>query len=129
MCEWVAEPLVGINDIKFGMSRDDVRKAFNGKFTEFKKSKFSKNTTDDFGVCHVFYSKDDKCEAVEVFNECHVTIHGKVVFPADIEFVKTVITNLKFDGNSYISKDMSIGIYAPDGQAESILFGAPGYYE
>ena len=51
-----ATPLVEVNGVKFGMKRCDVRKIF-GNATEFKKSKFSKTITDDFGFCHVFSRK------------------------------------------------------------------------
>ena len=36
---------------------------------------------------------------------------------------------LKNHDEGMISVDMSIGIYAPDGEMESILFGEKGYYE
>ena len=43
-----ATPLQEVNGVKFGMPRNEVR-AILGEAREFKKSKFSKNTTDDFG--------------------------------------------------------------------------------
>ena len=85
MVKWIATPLVEINGVKFGMPRSEVRTVLGGKYKEFKKSKFSKNTTDDFGICHVLYNKDDKCEAVEVFRECEVSVNGKLVFPLRLE--------------------------------------------
>lgn len=129
MFRWIATPLSEVNGVKFGMERAEVRKILGGKYTEFKKSKFSKTTTDDFGVCHVFYDLNDRCEAVEIFDECEISIEGKIVFPLDIEAVKDIISDLEEDAGSYISKSQSIGIYAPEGKAESILFGVPGYYE
>lgn len=129
MLKWSATPLVEINGIKFGMSRSEVRTALGSKCREFKKSRFSKNTTDDFGICHVFYTPDNRCEAVEVFSECEVLVDGKVLFPLDISVVKKEIDDLEEDVGSYISKKLSIGIYAPDGTPESILFGEAGYYE
>ena len=129
MVKWTAIPLKEINGVKFGMSRSEVRALFSGKYAEFKKSKFSQNTTDDFGICHVFYNKDDKCEAVEVFNDCEVSVNGNLLFPLDISSVKQQIDDLEEDSGSYISKKLSIGIYAPEGKPESILFGEPGYYE
>ena len=42
---------------------------------------------------------------------------------------KNVEKSLKQDDEGMISVDMSIGIYAPDGEMESILFGEKGYYE
>ena len=53
-------PLQEVNGVKFGMHRNEVR-AILGEAREFKKSKFSKNTTDDFGYCHVFYDTDNQC--------------------------------------------------------------------
>ena len=129
MLKWTATPLVEINGIKFGMSRSEVRTVLGGKCREFKKSKFSKNTTDDFGICHVFYTQEDKCEAVEVFSQCEVSVDGTVIFPVSISAVREQIDDLKEDIGSYISKKLSVGIYAPDGTPESILFGSAGYYE
>ena len=40
-----------------------------------------------------------------------------------------IVFDLKEDYGSYISKKLSIGIYAPEGEPESILFGETGYYE
>lgn len=129
MVKWNATPLVEINGVKFGMPRAQVRNVLGGSYREFKKSKFSKNTTDDFGICHVFYNQADQCEAVEVFGECEVSVNGKVIFPLDISSVKEQIPDLAEDMGSYISKKQSIGIYTPDGNPESILFGEAGYYE
>lgn len=129
MLKWTAIPLKEINGVKFGMSRSEVRTVLGGEYKEFKKSKYSKNTTDDFGVCHVFYTLDDKCEAVEVFGECEVSVNGQLLFPLDISLVKKLIEDLEEDFGSYISKKLSVGIYAPEGEPESILFGEAGYYE
>lgn len=128
MSKVFAQPLKEVNGIKFGMKREDVRKII-GEAKEFKKSKFSKNTTDDFGYCHVFYDDDDECEAIEIFNNTEVLIDETVVFPINISEIKTIIKDLVEDEGSFISKSQSIGIYAPNGNMESILFGNIGYYE
>lgn len=128
MSKVFAQPLKEVNGIKFGMKREDVRKII-GEAKEFKKSKFSKNTTDDFGYCHVFYNDDDECEAIEIFNNTEVLINETVVFPINISEIKTIIKDLVEEEGSFISKSQSIGIYAPNGNMESILFGNIGYYE
>lgn len=128
MSKVFAQPLKEVNGIKFGMKREEVRKII-GEAKEFKKSKFSKNTTDDFGYCHVFYNDDDECEAIEIFNNTEVLIDETVVFPINISEIKTIIKDLVEDEGSFISKSQSIGIYAPNGNMESILFGNIGYYE
>lgn len=128
MLKWNVQPLKEVNGVRLGMKREAVRKIL-GEAKEFKKSKFSKTTTDDFGCCHVFYDTNDECEAVEIFGEVEVSVNGKVLFPTGIEEVKNVINDLEEEYGSFISKSQSIGIYAPEGKMESILFGNPGYYE
>lgn len=120
-------PLSEVDGIKLGTKRAEVRKIF-GEAKEFKKSKFSKNTTDDFGFCHVFYNVNDECEAIEIFNDVKVYIQEKLVFPTSIDKAEMVLGNLKKEEDSYISVDKSVGIYAPNGKMESILFAVKGYY-
>lgn len=124
----VVEPLKGINGILFGIDRGEVRKYFGNNFEEFKKSKFSKNTTDDYGYCHIFYDEDNKFEAIEFFDEVTIIIDDIIVFPNRIEVIKKVSDDFEKDEESYISKEKSIGIYAPNNRMESILLGIKGYY-
>ncbi len=128
MDNWSAQPLIEVNGIEFGMNRKEVRKVLSGEVREFRKSKFSKSTTDDFGTCHVYYDNNDKCEAIEVFGDVTVSIADKVIFPSDIKTIEKMISDIAEEDGSYISKQLSIGIYAPNGKMESILFGAKGYY-
>lgn len=121
-------PLSEVNGVKFGMKREEVRSCF-GTAKEFRKSKFSKTTTDDFGFCHVYYNINDECEAIELFDECEVKINGITVFPYESDTLKKMITDIEEDDTGFISKNLSIGIYSPDGKMESILFGCKGYYE
>lgn len=123
-----AKPLIGVNDVIFGMKRSEVRACF-GKFKEFKKSKISKNTTDDFGFCHVFYTEDDLCEAIEIFNEAEVYIDEIKIFPTNKETLIKKFPDLIEDNDGYISKEQSVGVYAPYGDMEGILFGVKNYYK
>lgn len=124
----IVEPLKGIDGILFGIDRGEVRKYFGNNFEEFKKSKFSKNTTDDYGYCHIFYDEDNKFEAIEFFDEVTIIIDDIIVFPNRIEVIKKVSDDFEKDEESYISKEKSIGIYAPNDRMESILLGIKGYY-
>lgn len=123
-----AIPLKEVAGVEFGMKRIEVRKIL-GKANEFKKSKFSKTFSDDFGFCHVFYNTNDECEAIEVFKEVQVIINDKVVFPTTLDEAKKILGELIEEDESYISKKKSVGIYIPDGNMESILFGISEYYE
>ena len=128
MVKIVANPLKEVHGVKFGMKRDEVRSIL-GTATEFKKTPFSKTTTDDFRFCHVFYNINGECEAIELFEETEVIVDGTVVFPTNIETVKKIFSDLTENDDSFISKSQSIGIYAPCGKMESILFGISGYYD
>ena len=127
MTKLVAIPLTEVGGVQFGMKRADVRKIF-GDFTEFTKSRFSKNTSDDFGFCHVFYDTADECEAIELFPEAEVTCRNQVVLPSSLATIQTIFPNLVEDEGGFIDKTISVGVTAPSGNVESILFGKPGYY-
>ncbi|MCD8104530.1 MAG: outer membrane protein assembly factor BamE [Lachnospiraceae bacterium] len=127
MEKWTAQPTQEVNGIRFGMNREEVRKLL-GTAKEFKKTKFSLTTTDDFGICHVFYNEQDQCEAIEIFSDVEISVNGQVIFPADVAQAKLLIEDLVMEDDSLISESLSIGIYAPGGRMESILFGEAGYY-
>lgn len=128
MHQYIVSPLEGFNNVKFGMKRDAVRAVLGEPVREFKKSKFSKTTTDDYSLFHVFYDKDDNFEAVEFFNEVEIMIGNDVIFPAPVEKLKTTEYGFEADREGIISAQYSIGVYAPSGVAESILFGVKDYY-
>lgn len=128
MFKWEVKPLEEINGIKFGMNREIVRNIIKTEFKEFKKSKFSKNTSDDFGFCHVFYNSSNEFIAIEFFKDIGLTINGKTIFPIFVSEIKSIFPDLEKDNNQYISKINSIGISTENEKVESILFGIEGYY-
>jgi len=128
MEKWNYYPLVSIGKISFGMKRSELRNEFINKYEEFEKNKFSKNTTDDFGKFHVYYSAEDLVEAVEIFEGIEVEFEGKIIFPSSIDRLKKAFCNLEQDGDCYLQIENSFGIYAPNGKIESILMGCKGYY-
>ena len=54
MDKWEIKPLISVGPIKFGMSRKDLHDLFEEKCKEFKKTKYSNNTTDDYGRFNVY---------------------------------------------------------------------------
>lgn len=128
MTRVTVEPLKRVGEIELGASRSVVREAANLPYKEFKKTPLSTNTTDDFGAFHAYYDDEDCCEAVELFDDVEVEVGGKLVFPTSSEEACRAIPSLVSDGDGLISVEESIGIYAPGGTMESILFGVKGYY-
>lgn len=120
--------LVGFDDVKFGMERSKVRELLGEPAGEFKKSKFSKTTTDDYSAYHIFYDKDNKVEAVEFFEEVEIRVDDNIIFPTSVDALKKLNYNFTSDGDGLISVEYSIGVYAPGGKPESILFAVKDYY-
>ena len=128
----VAIPTVSVGSVRFGMTREQVRSTVGSFFTEFKKSRFSKNTTDDFGFMHVFYDEKNTCEAVELFNDCVVVVDGVCLMPSDKsdidDWLKSRDASSEFFPDGSVSKLLSIGVAASEGKVESVLLGRVGYY-
>lgn len=129
MTKWIASPLLRVGNIELGASREDVRHVIGLPVSQFKKTPVSENTTDDYRSFHVCYDQNDRCEAVEIFDEIEVEVAGKTIFPTSLQAAQSAIQGLRSDDDGLISKEDSIGIYAPAGTMESILFGIKGYYE
>lgn len=129
MDKWEVKPLESVGKIKFGMARDDVHKVFGEKCTEFKKTKYSRNTTDNYGKFHVFYTPDNKVDAVEIFEGIEVVLDNCVIFPIEKREIEILLQGLIKEGNSFVHTGKSIGIETDGTKAESILIGSKGYYE
>lgn len=128
MDKFIVTPLVGFNDVRFGMSRNEIRNILGTPIREFKKSKYSKNSTDDFGLYHIFYDVDDKFDAVEFFKEAMIFDNQGNEFPRTTGALSKLPYHFVSDAESHICTEQSIGVYAPDGHIESILFACEGYY-
>ena len=129
MTKWIAEPLKGVNGVEFGMTRDEIREKIGEDFKEFKKSRYSKNTTDDFGFCHIYYTIDNLCEAIEIFTEISVELNGEIIFPNEIVSLDEAALGFEFQDDCYISKAYSVGIYAPHNKMESIILAVKDYFD
>ncbi|MCI6186363.1 MAG: hypothetical protein MR739_04200 [Spirochaetia bacterium] len=116
------------SNIVFGTSRDVVRKTINCDYKEFKKSKYSKNTTDDYGKFHVYYDEQNLLSAVEVFNGEEVLLDGKDLFKLSLNELKQLFPDAEVDTCGFISRKSSIGVFAQDNQIETILIGRKDYY-
>eukprot|EP00833_Pecoramyces_ruminatium_P001140 jgi/Orpsp1_1/1175172/evm.model.c7180000052868.1 len=130
----IVVPLKQVNGIAFGTKRAEVRERLGGggggEYEEFYKEEGDKVTTDDFQFCHVYYDeKEDGMEAIEIFDD-DVAVYidqgeGQLVkvFPIPLEEAQAIIKDAVKDEDGLQSTSQSIGIYAPEGEMESILFG------
>lgn len=126
-------PYKGAGHIKLDLAREETRKTL-GAFKEFKKTKFSKNTTDDFSFCHVFYSAQNKIDAVEFFDETEFLFKGKNLFSLSFSELKSFLKNntidFQEDDSGLRSDDIGLSVYSPDkGKIETIFIYKRGYYD
>ena len=121
-------PNKSVGEIDFGMERVEIRGVLKGFREEFKKSALSKNTTDDFGYCHVFYDISNKCNAIEFFDDVKLIYDSKNIFELTVNELKEIFPDMIEEYGSYISKKYSIGIYVEENKIESVLIGCEGYY-
>lgn len=128
MRKWNVEPLICVDKIKFGIHRNTIRLLLEEPCREFKKNELAEVTTDDYGYCHIYYDSENKCVAVEIFSDIQLFIQGNLIFPGRIDNFKEQFSDLVVIGDVYISKEYSIGLYAPEGVIESVLVGKQNYY-
>lgn len=131
MADIVIIPYEGFESVHFGDKRESVR-AKLGKYTEFKKSECSENTTDDFGFCHIFYTSDDKIDAIEFFPESEITFKEKPLFAFDFSVLKDFLAdeNIEEDDSGANFPKYGMSVYTPDSEEiESILIYSKSYWE
>ncbi len=130
MDRWEVKPLISVGEIKFGMDRTELHALFEEKCEVFKKSKYSKNTTDAYKRFHVYYTPDDTVEAVEFIagEGIELILNGVVIFPIKIAEIEKAIPGMESDGYYYTDIEKSIGYGEGEEEPESVLIGARGYF-
>lgn len=127
--KFIVTPFSGVGDIKFGANREEVRNLL-GSYTEFRKTRFSKNTTDDFGGFHVFYSNKNTVDAVEFFPlETELIYAEKNLFSLNRNKLITLFNDstLKEESEYLAFETYGIEISIEDDIVTSILVHKKGY--
>ncbi|MEM5770836.1 MAG: hypothetical protein AAGU32_21525 [Bacillota bacterium] len=134
------ESYVGVEKIKFGDTRKNIRNNLGLKFKEFiKVGQFGKNM-DVYEFCHIHYGEDDLCEAIEFFGSSILILKGyevKLEKYGDIKrFFESIDNNIDtiFDDCGFTSFQYGIGVYTPfpdelNSPIECIIIFKKGYYD
>lgn len=125
-------PYIGTEQIKFDSVREEIRNSL-GAYKEFKKTKFSKNTTDDFTFCHVFYDANNKVEAIEYFDTIELLYKEKnlflLLFTELKSFLKSNSIDYQEDDFGFKSDSIGLSVYSPEKtKIESLLIYKKGYF-
>ena len=128
MAMFFIEPFKRVGEISFGENRESVRQKM-GVYKEFKKSRFSKNTTDAFEGCHVYYTPDNLVEAVELFRDAVPVFKSKNLFLYNASQIKALINDSSFvAGDGMLSfPSFGIDICVEDDQIESVFVHSKDY--
>jgi hypothetical protein len=134
-------PYIGVGPIRFGMSRNEVRQMVGHPAKPFLKGPdaiIPTDAFDDIGL-HVFYKKDDTCEAIEMFLAADPTFEGKHLierpFDRVLDWLQKFDDSLDVDNTGATSKKCGIGIYAPNCEespsdpVEAVIVFERGYYD
>lgn len=126
---WSLLPTLSVNGMEFGTNRSKVRSILGKPTRVFKKTSTSDNTTDVYVDFHVYYSADDKLNAIEFFGgDISLSIDSQILFPGTLSEAKKVLPDLEECYGSYISRSASIGIGVEGDTIVSVLVGCKGYY-
>ena len=83
---WNVVPFKSVGKIKFGDSKETVRKLFS-KGYDCTPNPSKKMNADRFRgdnqLFHVYYDKNDKVGVVEIYEGITVKYNGQIVFPSD----------------------------------------------
>lgn len=123
----------GTESLKLNIDRKKFRESIDKKPIEFKKTVWSKISSEDYGLFHVFYDDNDLVDAIEFFNEIEVFLNEnnlmKISRIEAREIIKSNDINFIEDDFGIISKKLSIAICCPTDIVESVLVGRENYFD
>lgn len=104
-----------------------------GKYNTFIKSKYSENSTDDFGFCHVYYNTYNQLIAIEFFPEADLRFNVEKLFSLSAKelanLVKPYDESVVIDEYSVFSKALGICAEIDEGDIKSVLVCTADYYD
>jgi len=112
---FIITPLVSIGDIKFGMSRVNVRETL-GTFSEYKNNKKDNNTVDCFDICQAFYDENDCVECTMFHSLDKIKLFWQDVCLTDLTKPSLISFFSKSDENLFI-EDYGYGVISIESNA------------
>ena len=126
------KPMEGVNEIKFGMTRDEIHSLW-GETEGFYKGD-QDILTDDYRFCHIYYDSNDLFEAIDIAAEYVDVYYENTILSSKysdiLRFFENIYDDIEEHGDGFISKKGSIGVYIENDEdiVDAILFGKKGYY-
>ena len=122
------EPNHRINGLEFGRDRALIREEL-GEPTKTFQEYDSKSTVDVYPSIHVYYSTENKLEAVEFFGkDICLSINSQTIFPGTLSIARKIMPDIEECYGTFVSKASSVGISVEGDSIVSILVGCKNYY-
>src|SRR6266480_1366133 len=119
-------PFEGLGDLRFGMSRRDVRTLLGQEFRSFKKTPLADSLTDaytQFGL-HLYYDGQDRLELVEAFQPCVPIFRGvELLGPRKVVLEglrEAGVGSPRRDADGELFHDLGFGLYSPGDMVEGV---------
>ena len=137
--EWKIESFQSVGPLRFGMSREAVRRATGAPVREVLKSDSLIDVFENL-LIHVYYGADGGVEFVEFGGGLvSPTFEGRLLLANSFEelrrWLRTLDSQLEEDSDGLRSRKLGVALYAPAGEEEperppegASAFAA-GYYE
>lgn len=133
----VFEPFKGINEISFGMERNEIRKVLGQEYQTFRRNEFAENTSDYYSTLNLFveYDEYDVCEAIEFTNESNLYFEGSDILKMDY---KELINHYGSRSKEMeVEEDISVTFYdlgfgatkSENGKIETIIIFSRTYWQ
>ncbi|MFC5529503.1 hypothetical protein [Cohnella yongneupensis] len=137
--ELLIQSFKGVGQIRFGMTRNEVRNVIESDVQEFKKTPTSESLTDAFDFCHVYYKQDDTCEAIELFEPSIPIFQNEKLIGAQFKEVKKLFLlldkDVEIDETGLTSYECGIALFVPSlsrsgkEKVEGVFVFRQGYYD
>ena len=131
---------VGLGELKFGMTKEEIRNILGGEVKEIKKA-LSDKTTDVFvgqGI-HVYYNQLGKCEAIECGKGGIIKFKEKEIIGKPFKNIEKMFRELddilEISDTGFVSYKLGIGVYVPTLKKskseliQGVIIFERGYYD
>jgi len=109
----------GVGDLRFGMTRAQVRAVLGSRFRSLKKTPSSEHEHDSFFEAgfQVFYDQNGLCEAIEMGKPANPTFGGELIIGNPYSDARDLLLmadpELTEDDSGLVSEKTGIALYAP----------------
>ena len=128
-------PYISVNQIRFGMSSQEVINVLKREPIKFKKDITDKFESEDYDLFIIYYDITGKCEAIEFNIDSNLCIFDIYVFETPYIKLKNIFNNmdpsLETMDDGFISPKYGFSVYLLDESdiyIESIIFFCENYY-